>query len=128
MPAGALIPNLTSFDVFKKKKEDRIVMNILRVIGEGARRLTNIYMEVRMGEELEKELRQTNIFGYYGRKGGKGADAPFDIMEGKNKGNRNTIKKKKKIREDKKEILRVGGWIQTPSTDDYFLWEWRDTG
>ena len=45
--------------------EDRIVTNILRSIGEGARTLTNLYMDARLGEDLRKELRQTNMFGFY---------------------------------------------------------------
>ena len=57
--------------------EDRIVTNILRSIGEGARTLSNLYMDARLGEDLRKELRQFNMFGFYRmRGGGRGLTPP----------------------------------------------------
>jgi hypothetical protein len=49
--------------MFLKDGEETTVMNVLKKIGEGARMMTNLYMDSRMGEDVKKELRQANIFG-----------------------------------------------------------------
>ena len=105
--------------------EDRIVMNVLRIIGIGARAMTNIYMDARMGEDVKKELRQTNMSGYYRMGGGKGADAPLDTCStgiASNSGSsRNSVGKKKKKRQDRGPAVRIGGWIEA----DDGMWEWK---
>ena len=114
-----MVDGLHKGNMFLKDGEETTVMSVLKKIGEGARMMTNLYMDSRMGEDVKKELRQANIFGYYGKKGGKGADAPFNTVI--KKVNRNTISKNKKKRIDLEEPKRVGGWIEV----DGRLWEWK---
>ena len=49
--------------------EDRAAVNILKSIGAGARELIKIYSDTTGGGELSKNVRQTNIMGFFGRKG-----------------------------------------------------------
>ena len=51
--------------------EERIVMNIFKQIGQGARELIKLYRNHVGKENGSKELRQTNIRGYYGKRKGK---------------------------------------------------------
>ncbi len=49
--------------------KERIIINMLRKIGEGSREMIKVYMETCEDAGKSKELRQTNIIGFYGRKG-----------------------------------------------------------
>ena len=72
-----------------RDREERTVMNILKQIGQGARELIKLYRNNVGKENGSKELRQTNIRGYYGKRKGK-----LEVMgsvlrgEGKNKKNK----------------------------------------
>ena len=57
--------------------EDRAAVNILKSIGAGARELIKIYSDTTGGGKLSKNVRQTNIMGFFGRKG-KGVDMDKD--------------------------------------------------
>ena len=50
-----------------REGEDRTIMNILKSIGAGAREMVKIYTEATGGGELAKNVRQTNILGFFGR-------------------------------------------------------------
>ena len=51
-----------------KEGEHRIVMNIMREIGHGARNLVKMYRD-HVGKDIgSKELRQTNMRGFYGNR------------------------------------------------------------
>ena len=63
--------------------EDRTATNILRSIGTGARELIRIYSDTTGGGKLSKNVRQTNIMGFFGRKGrGIDMDKSSDIYRG----------------------------------------------
>ena len=64
--------------------EDRTVMRIFKMIGEGARRMIKLYNDIKEGGQIGKELRQTNMRGFYGRKG-RGIDTPYIVEREKNK-------------------------------------------
>ena len=80
--------------------EDKIIMKILKIIGAGAREIIKIYCEEIKQGELSRNIRQTNILGYFGRKG-KGIDTNRPIIkykgeiirEGKKKNKTRTINK-----------------------------------
>ena len=79
--------------------EERTVMRIFKMIGEGARKMVKLYSEIKEGGKIGRELRQTNMRGYYGRKG-RGIDTPLTI-ERENK-QKKTKKKRGELKEESK--------------------------
>ncbi len=70
-------------------------MNILKQIGRGARELIKLYRN-HVGKDVgSKELRQTNIRGYYGKRKGKleviGSVLRGEAKNQRNKGNRKEV-------------------------------------
>ena len=53
------------------------MMNILKCIGAGAREMVKVYADATGEGELAKNVRQTNIMGFFGRKG-RGIDMNKD--------------------------------------------------
>jgi hypothetical protein len=98
--------------------EDRTIMRILRQIGEGAREMIKIYMEIKGVEGMERELRQTNMVGYFGRKG-KGIE-----VANINKG-RIARSKKKKSRKKGTVQLRKGGYVVVGGEGGTVYWDFK---
>ena len=96
--------------------EDRIMMNILKCIGAGARDMVKVYADATGGGELAKNLRQTNILGYFGRKG-KGIDTNRNLITYKNEIVRDSKKKRKGKKLEENKIIRKGGFEMVPEID-----------
>ena len=98
-------------------------MNILKIIGAGAREIIRIYGEEIKQGELSRNVRQTNILGYFGRKG-KGIDTNRNIIKYKGEIVREGKKKSKKHTINK--IIRKGG-IETVNTDNGLVkWKFKE--
>jgi hypothetical protein len=101
--------------------EDRTLMRILRVIGEGAREMIKLYVEIKGVDVAIRELRQTNLVGYFGR-GGKGVE--WNKL--KERAGANNIKggngKKRKKRKST-VVLRKGGFVQVGNEGGTIRWE-----
>ena len=102
--------------------EDRKIMNILKAIGKGARELLKVYTEVKGMEGKGKELRQTNLMGFF--RGG------ITRRNGERvQGRGNEDKGKKKARDKKKaenKIYRKGGFEVMPSIGGVTYWKFKD--
>ena len=83
--------------------EDRTIMNVMKRIGAGARELIKIYSDTTGGGKLSKNVRQTNIMGFFGRKG-RGVDMNRDNYI--YRGEIVREKKKKGKKKEKNKILR----------------------
>ena len=64
--------------------EDRTILRILRKIGEGVRNMIKLYVELKGVHTAIRELRQTNIIGFFGKKG-RGVERPRSCSTGINK-------------------------------------------
>ena len=103
--------------------EDKIIMKILKIIGTGAREVIRIYCEEIKQGELSRNIRQTNILGYFGRKG-KGIDTNRNIIKYKGEIVREGKKKSKTFTINK--IIRKGG-IETINAENGLVkWKFKD--
>jgi hypothetical protein len=103
--------------------EDKIIMKILKIIGAGAREIIKIYCEEIKQGELSRNIRQTNILGYFGRRG-KGIDTNRNLIKYKGEIVREGKKKSKKHTINK--IIRKGG-IETVNTDNGLVkWKFKE--
>ena len=102
---------------------DRAAVNILKSIGAGARELIKIYSDTTGGGKLSKNVRQTNIMGFFGRKG-RGIDMNKDRERYKGEIVREKKKKGKKL--EKSKILRKGGIEVVPPIDGRVRWKFKD--
>ena len=96
--------------------EDRIMMKILKSIGAGAREMVKVYTEATGGGELAKNVRQTNILGYFGRNG-KGIDTNRNLNTYKDEIVRDSKKKRKGKKVGDNIIIRKGGFKIVPEID-----------
>ena len=101
-----------------KEGEQRTVMNILKVIGQGARNLVRMYRN-HVGKDIgSKELRQTNIRGYYGDRKRK-----LEVKESLVRGEK---KKRRKVwgdNEQKSVVPKVSYNMELE--DDIMYWEFK---
>jgi hypothetical protein len=97
--------------------EDRTITNVLRKIGEGSREMIKIYMESYKETGIAKELRQTNMIGYYGKKG-KGIETRKVVTRAKK-----TKKKKKNTGDIVGE--KKGGYREILVEDNIMYWEFK---
>ena len=72
------------------------MMNLLKHIGQGARALIKLYRNHVGKENGNKELRQTNIRGYYGKRKGK-LEVMGKVLRGEAGGKNKSADKKNKI-------------------------------
>ena len=79
--------------------EDRTAVNILKSIGAGARELIKVY-DTTGGGKLSKNVRQTNIMRFFGRKG-RGIDMNKNRERYKGEIVREKEKKGKKLEKNK---------------------------
>jgi hypothetical protein len=101
--------------------EDRTIMKILRKIGEGAREMIRLYVEIKGVETAARELRQTNIVGFYGR-GGKGIDMPRVMRNSAGNHQRGNRGKKRKKRKST-VVLRKGGFVNIGDEGGNVRWD-----
>jgi len=92
-------------------------MNILMKIGEGVRDMIRVYVEIKGVGGMEKELRQTNIIGFYGRKG-RGIEVPNTVR------NKNKTKKKKGKKRSTVQ-LRKGGYEIAGGQGGTIYWDFK---
>ena len=103
--------------------EDKIIMNILKLIGAGAREIIRIYCEEIKKGELSRNSRQTNILGYFGRKG-KGIDTNRNIIKYKGEIIREGEKKNKTRTINK--IMRKGGFESVNTDNGLVKWKFKE--
>ncbi len=100
--------------------EARTVMNVLKQIGQGARKSIKLYRNNVGRENGNKELRQTNIRGYYGKRKGK-LEVMGSVLRGEGKIKR---KGKKKINVDSENnIPKVNYTVVV--LDGIIYWEFK---
>ena len=101
--------------------EDRTILRILRKIGEGVRNMIKLYVELKGVHTAVRELRQTNMIGFFGRRG-RGVERPRDGNAGINKmGIGKGSKKKKKNKRG--VVLRKGGYEIVANEGGTVRWE-----
>ena len=103
--------------------EDKTIVNILKIIGAGARELVKVYTEATGGAALGKNVRQTNILGFFARKG-NGVDVNKNIIKYKGEIIRGKKRKGRKLESNK--ILRKGGYDILTDTDGFVKWKFKD--
>ena len=104
--------------------EDKIIMKILKIIGAGAREIIKIYCEEIKQGELSRNIRQTNILGYFGRRG-KGIDTNRNLIKYKGEIVREEKKKTKKAISINK-IIRKGGYETVNADNGLVKWKFKD--
>ena len=102
---------------------DKIIMKILKIIGVGAREIIRIYCEEIKQGELSRNIRQTNILGYFGR-GGQGIDTNRSIIKYKGEKVREGKKKSKTITINK--IIRKGVYETVNADNGLVKWKFKD--
>jgi hypothetical protein len=104
-----------------REGEDRTIMRILRQIGEGARELIKLYVEIKGVDDARRELRQTNMMGFYGR-GGEGID---NNNRRGNTGKITVIRSNGKKRRKRKSsvILRKGAYVVVGNEGGDVKWD-----
>ena len=101
--------------------EERVIMNTLRRIGEGAREIIKLYVEVKGVAVAARDLRQTNILGFYGR-GRKCNEMP--LIKGRDKDTQGNGKGKKRKKGSKNSVvLRKGGYEAITDEGGTVRWE-----
>ncbi len=96
--------------------EDRRVMNVLRKIGEGSREIIRRYYEIEKCQKVGKELRQSNIRGFYGVNG-RGVDKPIEITR------RNATDKKRKSQKGGNTNGQIKAGYNVYIQDSFIYWE-----
>ena len=112
-------------DMPLREGEDRIIMNILKCIGGGAREMVKTYADATGGGVLAKNVRQTNIMGFFGRKG-KGIDTNRNLITYKDEIVRSSKKKRKGKKLEENKIIREGGFEMVPEIDGYIYFKFKE--
>ena len=101
-----------------KEGEQRTVMNIMREIGQGSRNLIKMYRD-HVGKDIgSKELRQTNIKGYYGSRKRK-----LEVKESVIRGEKRKNKKSKVGKDGIVVIPKISYDIEVK--DGIMYWEFK---